>query len=591
MRFIRLVLANFRIPLGIFLLSVLTLGNHSALGQSGTPQSKESLQLQMVKAESLLHVSPDSSLQLYHLTIREANKIGDDGLLYDVWISLAKSYHIIGNFPAAFEACQNALAFCQAAQPECPLEAYQLMGILQADNGNPHLAIPYFEKAKRLAFQLNQTDIGYRLQMQMGVVYVMQEQYKKADSLFWIGLDYARSVRDSSMLSICYNNLGDLSLKTHNLSAAEQFFQKALQARKRSPSQDPTSIYLNLGLLSLAKGDFAEAERFGMEGLATAEAAKHLLKQRNAYEVIWQAQEKLGRTEDAFVSFQKMVELERSLFSVDKAVQIAGLETRALLTEKTEEIELRDFLLEDKEAQIRSNRRWLVIFAGIVLVLVAIVLVILLQKRRKPLSDNLSILPQPRSLSNQLAPWRASFFDAQNEAIALEGNLLDKKSGPFLAMAYLAGAKPKIQALDVPLLFRELLFSLKGKAQRQFASVISDFSTDIPVPVSLEGNSLSALILLLLDATLDHIPNGKLKVQLGLLAQESVYVDLELILTATPGNLPVGGVHFRPALRPIWETHAKDLSTQLGGKLDCHFGDDGYIKVVFSFRGTRESKE
>lgn len=554
------------------------------IGQNGSKQSEKQLSQKIEQAESLLQHSPDSSLELYNSVIHQANLIGNPNLLHRVWMSLAESYHTLGNFPGAFEACQNALSYCSELNPRCPLEAYRMMGILQADNGNPHLAIPYFNQARQLALNQQDTSFAIRTDMQLGVVEVLQGHFGKADSLLRIGLNYARRKQDSAMISVCFNNLGDVALKEQNLLQAELYFESALSFRPKGKKHDATSIYLNLGLMEIERGNYLQAEELGLKGLAEAKRNQNMLKQRNALEVIYKAQEKLRKTDDAFSSFKQMVELERSLFSVEKTVQIAGMENRALLTQKTNEIELRDFMLEERDEEIAGLRIWRWVLG--LFILLSLVGLVWLGRRKRSANP---VLPVTHShhlsdLQAYLQEWLAHYFNHVNEQKITQEPHVARKSAIGLILAYHSGAQAKIQPLDIAGLLREVLSLIRPKAQGQFVSIITELDPEIPSQLLIEGNSLSTLFLILLDAGLIRIPSGKLKVNLTVVQQEVSFCDLQLTVTATPNNLSAPNPASRSEKQPLLDNFAAPLAESLGATLQYHVGDADYLQIQFGFR-------
>lgn len=537
-------------------------------------------------------------MDLYDQLLRDANKTGKSIHIHEVWLSIGKSNQAIGNFPAAFEAYQNAIAACDGADPACPLSAIAKLGILQAENGNPHLAIPYFRESMELATQVGDSLTANRSLNQFGIVYTMMGDWARADSCFQGFLAFAQQLNDTILLATAINNLGDMYLQKGAYDLAEANFKKSLVLyTPYNQSQALATPHLNLGLLYLRRGDFAIAEKQALIGLDYALKAKSLIRQQNAYEVLWQAQEGLNKPQDALRNFKLLTAIRDSLFSLEKTKQIAELESRYRFSLQNEILASKDEALASSQTKVSQQRIWLAISLGIGIVLLFVIF--LLRKRflassqraalDSPEDDSWSLLAfLSKQASNELkllAPGATGITqsDPGHPATAMRLQIFQHLISDF-AQNRSREVAPNISEADIPGLLREVTTAIRPITKEKFISLLLDIDADIPDSLQTDSRRLQEVFLLLLMAVIELSRRGKVAVMLKVSNRESSFIDLTFEIIATGGGQTTEMTPEIKTQTEIISQFVPFLIKPLGGEIKHYFGNDGYLSVSMALR-------
>ncbi|MFS4416870.1 ATP-binding protein [Maribacter sp. 2307ULW6-5] len=107
-------------------------------------------------------------------------------------------------------------------------EALIFSGLYHSDNGDQHLAISYFKKAKDLATEHNLNEIYTAALNDLASEYYTQEKYAKALDAYLQALKTAQGEKDLKMLSVINENMASLYLLQEDFEQAMHHFNKVI---------------------------------------------------------------------------------------------------------------------------------------------------------------------------------------------------------------------------------------------------------------------------------------------------------------------------------------------------------------------------
>lgn len=137
----------------------------------------------------------------------------------------------------------------------------------------------YLREGVELGRQIKQNNVLPQLLMSLGVTLGVQGDYDQANRYLKESVDLAREQRSQWHLAAALTYWGVLDLKFQKIDAAVEAFQQVLTLDKGS-KQDPQFVaesYYGLATIAAARGNLADAYRYGQESLLLFESIKHYM--------------------------------------------------------------------------------------------------------------------------------------------------------------------------------------------------------------------------------------------------------------------------------------------------------------------------
>ena len=287
-----------------------------------------------------------------------------------------------GNYNAATKFFMEALKGFEVSKNRRGMGgSYLKLGVVNEKNNNLDKALEYYNKAMELTKNTPSPNMVF-LYNNIAIVYGKKEDYKKALAYLQLALEKATTpeytgVRILSLLNIgvVYDNLGDDE-------KALQYFNEAIQITKdKNLPEEHARVIINMAAM-ISKTD-------PVKGIANFKEALEITEQLNlrnlrleVYEDLVHDYKKLEKYKEALDILAQQKALQDSLFDIDKAKEIANLQTGFELDQsnaKVHELQLlgQKNLLERNKNLLQRN---IIITIAIVLSIVLIVLTFFLRK-------------------------------------------------------------------------------------------------------------------------------------------------------------------------------------------------------------------
>jgi AraC-like DNA-binding protein/Tfp pilus assembly protein PilF len=290
---------------------------------------------------------------------------------------IALYYSTTGDYTQAANYAYEALRVLERISDKRGIgQANELLGniYLEQHDSEKTKAKAFYEKALEIYLQENlKKEIGHAYNS-LGAYYIRFAKYDQAGEYFLKSLEVRKEIADIDGLSQCYTNLASVYMNQKKYTEALASFEKALPILQKLDNQYRITVtYMNMGKLYTLTNRFDKAEFYLFKSLATAKSIHH---KALLYEIY-----------------------HDSLYTRDKAKQIADIETRYETEKKNQQIQL---LERDKKIQLL----WRNIFiTALVLVTLLSLVVYFLQrysehKNRKILNLQIdSLISQQKELS------------------------------------------------------------------------------------------------------------------------------------------------------------------------------------------------
>ncbi|MEP6466886.1 MAG: tetratricopeptide repeat protein [Parafilimonas sp.] len=211
--------------------------------------NKVTLLWQMAEAVNLYN--PDSSVAFAQRALYLAKKIkyiNGESLSLGV---LATAFTRIGNYPKALEFYLQKLELEESRNsPRDLASALINIGILYVFQEQYHDALTYYKNADSVIRQNNVTDLRYFIYLNLGDVYEKLDQIDSSFKFYNKSLSVAIDMRDTDYTGTSMVGLGHIYLKKNNLDSALKNYLQAITFLKASDDVD-VICEASLGLAKL----------------------------------------------------------------------------------------------------------------------------------------------------------------------------------------------------------------------------------------------------------------------------------------------------------------------------------------------------
>jgi len=264
---------------------------------------------------------------------------------------IADYYKVLGDYPLATKYAYEMLrAFERISYAIGINQAYQLLGILYDEGGDMEKAKACYKYAIDLCRRANlKKELGYCYNNLAGLYFDFSE-FDKALGFYLKSIELRLEIKDERGLSTSYGNLAAVYVKQKKYDEALVYFEKALPlAKKLDYLEFIANIYQSIGEMYTLTGKYELAEKYLADALALEKRinSKKLLQTTHGHLAALETKRK--RFEKALYYVELTNRYKDSLYTEDKARQIADIEARYKIEKKDQAIEL---LERDRRIQI-----------------------------------------------------------------------------------------------------------------------------------------------------------------------------------------------------------------------------------------------
>jgi AraC-like DNA-binding protein/tetratricopeptide (TPR) repeat protein len=256
--------------------------------------------------------------------------------------------------------------------------AYQLLGTIHKEQGDFDKAEAYHGQALEMFTKANdKRNIGYAYNA-LGVLNLNFFKYDEALKYFQKSMEIRIEINDKDGLSQSYVNMATVYTSQKEYTKALEYFEKNLPIVQALDNKYRLVVnYEGMGELYTLTGEYDKAESHLLKAVTLAKSIHHKKALKIAYDKLAFLERERGRADKALQYFEVAAHYKDSLYTEEKARQIAEIETRYETEKKDQQILL---LEQDKRIQLI----WRNIFViSLVLVTALSIVVYLLQRYRE----------------------------------------------------------------------------------------------------------------------------------------------------------------------------------------------------------------
>lgn len=305
-------------------------------------------------------------------------------------------------------------------RPDKTAASLNSLGMWHWNSGHFNDALTYYFDAARVADSLNDQTLQGKVYNNIGLIYQELNDYPKALQFNHKALEHRLSIRDQNGIVHSYNNLGICYKRLNQPDSARLYYVKGLNlAKEINDRKSLSDIHQNLGVLEMDLGNYNSAISHVNESLHYTSPLSQLLGQNTLCEIYlrlgdYQKSIAVGQEAIALANqFNNFGHLEDTYFNLSQAYILAGNKTMSLdllarwnsikdslfsaqsarainelsiqfETEKKEQqIALQTAKLSEKEAQLQTNKVFLIASAILMILIVIIGLLTRSRARKK----------------------------------------------------------------------------------------------------------------------------------------------------------------------------------------------------------------
>jgi adenylate cyclase len=371
----------------------------------------------------------EQALQSISKAMELNEQFGNKDKLSDNYANIGNIYYNLSNYTKALSYYQESLHLDEKLDNKSGIAAnYGSVGNVYSNLSNFQNAEKYYTKALEM-YELSDNMRGKATILgNIGSVYHQQGKYEKSLEYYYKSLELWQLFGNKMGIA---TNLGSIA-NSYNLSnefaKATKYYEKATAiSNEIGDKYGLSALYGNAGILYLRlsidsvinmhKGQYpsltSNPKKNITQSIKYSEKAVELAKEVGSlnmlsdwYESLDKAYTKLGNYKKAYYYQEKWTEIRDSVFSMDKAKEIATLEFDKQNQINEKELKLKDLQL------LRKKNEQMYLFAG--LGSAAIVLLIIFLQRRK--SEQLLHNILPVSIAKRLKRSEKNIADRFDES-------------------------------------------------------------------------------------------------------------------------------------------------------------------------------
>ena len=339
---------------------------------------------------------------------------------------IADYHKMVGDYPQAIRHAYEMLRAFESIPYTVGInQAYQMLGILHDETGDFEEAKTFYNKAIELCKIANlKKELGYCYNNLAGLYFNFSE-FDMALALYLKSIEIRREIKDERGLSTAYGNLAAVYVKQKKYDEAMVFFEKALPlAKKLNYLERMANIYESMGEMYTLTGEYDKAQDYLASALTLEKKINNKRMLQTTYKYLADLERKRDRHEKALQYFETANLYKDSIYTEDKAKQIADIETRYDVEKKDHTIQL---LQRDKRIQVLWTSILITALTLLVTSSLVIYRLLLYRERKNRQILNLEIDQLENQHKELSEKYKNAFASGNEESMdSLDQNLLKK---------------------------------------------------------------------------------------------------------------------------------------------------------------------
>jgi two-component system sensor histidine kinase/response regulator len=449
------------------------------------------------------------------------------------WLTMGVAYGTKAMYPEALDCHLKALRLTEKLGLTGLMENdYTNIAIVYSSMKDYPRALYYFRQALKIARQFpDQSGWAIGL-LNIGDVLTREMELDSAITYTVEALHIAEDINDSSLLSTSLSNLGDIYTKKHESLKALPYFQRSLLISMHIHDEDDASnthnsmaeAYYQLGQYKTSIDD-ATAALQTAQALHTGETIK------TAYHILYEDYLGLKDFQRALKFRNLEIDLNDSLFNLDKEKEVKTLQSDYELEKKQHQVDVleKNSLTQQRELEHNKIRLYLIIGGTILVIIWAFFLIRAnrqIVRRNEELADLNAVKNKLLSIIShdlrspistlkgfvdlmkdaEIPPDKVRYFSAQmGESLKETGNLLDNLL--FWAKTQMDGLKVDARPFDLVPVLQQNRRLMTSRAEKKKITVVTA-GMEMPVMAYADEVMIDMVIRNLVDNAIKFSREG-----------------------------------------------------------------------------------
>jgi signal transduction histidine kinase/TPR repeat protein len=263
---------------------------------------------------------------------------------------LGNIYAIKNNYSKALDYYQKAARVNEILKNDLVAASiYVNMGVIYSELKNFDLAIKYFQTGLEIHTKIdNKLGIASSLG-NIGNVYFDSKHYEKALDFSKKSLDKYIAINDKAGIAMAYGNIASVQIELKNYRESSENYNKSLEINEEIKNKKGIAVNLGgIGKNYLEQGNYKEALIFAKKANTLAASINVQNVQKETFEDMSRIYEKLGKTDSAFISYKKFIDIKDNIDNENNRKQISRLEIQYEFDNKEREYKNKQLLSNEK---------------------------------------------------------------------------------------------------------------------------------------------------------------------------------------------------------------------------------------------------
>ena len=325
----------------------------------------------------------DSALFYYNKSLVLFDNLKNDFEQARVLNRMGNVYKRYGEFDKSIDCFQRSIKIYQTLKDSSYMcGVLNNLGVLYYDMGEHDKAVEYYLINLNISEKLNQKRNIHIVYMNIGNVYSAKKSYDKAIEYYKQALDYLGDSNNKYDLLLLLHNIGTIYEKESKFYDAKDYYLKAISIEREINEKEMLVFSLQgIGNVLIKTGKFSVGEKYLIESYQLATEIGDIRKEHRLSKNIYQIYENIGNYKEGMFYLKKYVEIEDSIYNLDKKAQRVKLEQKynaekreqqIAFLEKEQQIqklELYKKNIETKQKSFQRNILILVVVFGVILLI------------------------------------------------------------------------------------------------------------------------------------------------------------------------------------------------------------------------------
>jgi signal transduction histidine kinase len=336
----------------------------------------DKIKLYLRLGEEYKNALPDTAIRYYDNALAIARQDSCKSYIASAFNEIGKVQYHKGDYDKATEVYLEALKIYEKINdPKGVASCNKDIGDLYYEQNAFEKAKDYFLRSLKIYNSIGDKKDVAACFNNIGMVLEGQADYNKAIINYSSSLEIRKKLGDKLGMSKCYNNLGNAYSWLKNYNKALEYYSKSLKIKEEL--NDPNGIatvLVNISDMDVLIGKYADAINCSNKSLDIAKSIKSLMLQRDNYENLSDAYNKLHDYESAFKYHVLFKQAYDSIFNKESNDKIADMQVKYETEKKQRDIEKLQNEKESQDLKLKQSRIIItsVAVGGILLLIIAL---------------------------------------------------------------------------------------------------------------------------------------------------------------------------------------------------------------------------